>query len=471
MTFFERINIWARKSVTLKLISIGILVLILQIPSSMITKLIHERQNFRDEAIDEVSSKWGSRQLIGGPVLTVPYKMTVVNQGKSEVTIQYAHFLPDKITMEGIVSPEQRSRGIYVVVLYNAKIQVKGNFAQPNYDAINIASSDMMLADAFIQIGITDMKGIKKGITLNPDKPDMAFNPGIETRDLFPSGVSFPIDLTKKSDLNFNFSLDLNGSTSLNFLPLGKETTLQLKSTWANPSFQGAFLPDSRKVTDKGFLAFWKVLQLNRNYPQQGTGRFLGDISDINTNAENDFTAAVDNNYNSDVKNNESAFGVKLILPIDEYQKTLRSAKYDLMFIILTFIVFFFVEILNKKRIHAIQYLIVGFAITLFYILLLSLSEHLTFDYAYLVSCICILLMVTFYSKAIFKSNFLTAIICGVLIILYGFFYSILQLQDYSLLLGSVGLVIILGTIMYLTRNINWYNTGQDDSGGVNNKN
>ena len=265
---------------------------------------------------------------------------------------------------------------------------------------------------------------------------------------------------------DFSFDLDINGSRNLSFLPFGKETKVELKSNWSNPSFEGSFLPDEREISSNGFVAKWKVLQLNRNYPQQGCGAFLGEnpVQNISNGYSNR------DNYSDDYasmgtdENNIASFGVKLMLPIDEYQKTMRSAKYNIMFIFLTFLAFFFMEILNKNKIHPIQYLLVGFAICLFYILLLSISEYLKFNIAYWIACLAILILITFYAKSIFKSNKITALTAIILAMLYGFFYSILQLQDYALLMGSLGLLLILAVIMYLTRNINWYSIGNQKS-------
>lgn len=441
---FERLNNWAKRSVTLKLISIGVLVLILLIPTSMLTSLIYERQSIRDSAIDEVSSKWGKAQTFGGPVLSVPYTTIVKDdKGQSETIIRYAHFLPDQIKITGVVTPEKRYRGIYVVVLYTAKLHVTGKFSYPNIKVLNIPESSCLFNDASVSLGVPDMKGINEAVNFKMNDTAFSFNPGLPTHDIFSSGASFGFDLKKQAAYNFEFDLNLNGSTSLSFLPFGKETNVSLQSTWGSPSFEGAFLPDARDINEQGFTANWKVLQLNRNYPQQGLGSF------ISPNASNEY---------QDLSENTSAsFGVKLLLPIDEYQKTTRSVKYCIMFIIITFLTFFFVEVLNKKRIHPIQYLLVGFAVCLFYVLLLSISEHLKFDSAYLVGCVSVLALITFYAKNIFRNNKLTAVFSGLLALLYGFFYSLMQLEDYSLLLGSLGLFIILATIMYLTRKIDWY--------------
>lgn len=434
----DRFNSWARNSVSLKLIAIGFLILLLLIPSSMIDSLIYERMSLRDEATEEVSAKWGGRQTLGGPVLTVPYYTLVKNeQGKTETQLAYAHFLPDELEIEGQLSPEKRYRGIYVAVLYNAKLMIKGRFDALNFDALPLGKESLRLQDAFLSFQVTDMKGIRENIRATIGGKEYNFEPGISSADVFQSGISIPFPIGDSPIGDFAFEMDLNGSSEINFLPFGKETRVALRSTWGNPSFDGAFLPDERKVTEQGFAAKWRVLQLNRNYPQQGIGSFIG---------------------------NDSSFGVKLKLPVDEYQKTTRSAKYCIVFIILTFLTFFFVEVLNKKRIHAIQYLLVGFAITLFYILLLSMSEHLNFDISYWVAAGIILLLITLYAKSVFQSNFLTALTFAILSILYAFFYSLLQLQDYALLMGSFGLLFILAVIMYLTRKIDWYTFSSDDT-------
>jgi inner membrane protein len=450
---FERLNNWAKGSVTLKLIAIGFLILILLIPSSMMTSLIREREEIRDDATNEVSSKWGGSQTIGGPILSIPYKARLkAENDKVETVIRYAHFLPDQLNIKGHIVPEKRYRGIYVVVLYNTQLQVNGKFSYPDLGKLNVAPSDFLLEDAFVSLGISDMKGIKQAISFRMNDSLYSFNPGIPTNDIFGAGLSFPVSLSQKSDYTFDFNLNLNGSQNLSFLPLGKETNVALQAPWNNPSFEGTFLPTSRTITAEGFNAQWKVLHLNRNYPQQGLGQFIGNTERGRAYEDDRVVEEIPQHSSS------AAFGVRLRLPLDEYQKTMRSAKYKEMFIFLTFLAFFFVEVLNRKRIHPIQYLLIGFAICLFYILLLSLSEHISFDLSYLIGCMAILSLVSFYAWSIFKSKFLTGLIGGILVVLYGFFYSLLQLQDYALLMGSLGLLLILAAIMALTRNIDWYN-------------
>ncbi len=429
---------WIRTSVTFKMFSIAFLAIILLIPAFMIQMVIQDREYRRNEAVQEISSKWGNEQTLAGPILTVPYKATIKDEaGNISNVTQYAHFLPDKLEVKGSLQPEVRYRGIYEAVLYTGKLQFGGQFSFPNFDDWTIDKQDILWNKAFLSVGIPDMRGINDKIELAWNSQKMLFEPGIESPDVVSSGVSVatPLVADKKGDtFTFDFQLNLNGSERLKFLPLGKETTVSLGSSWRNPSFDGAFLPDTRNIDTKGFTAQWKVLHLNRNFPQQ----WLGNGQNIQ----------------------ESAFGVKLLTPIDEYQKTARSSKYAIMFIFLTFLGFFFVEILNKMRIHPAQYLLVGAALCVFYLLLISLSEHIKFNPAYWVSTAATVILITAYSSTIFRSKKLTISICITLLALYGFLYSLLQLQDYALLMGSLGLFSILAAIMYLSRNIDWYNLG-----------
>ncbi len=442
-TTFEKINTKIKNSITLRLLSIAFLVLILLIPTSMIESLIREREYRREDVTREVSSKWGGSQTITGPVLTIPYIKYIKDEEKNLVkTKAYAHFLPDALNINGNLNPEIRYRSIYEIIVYNTKLKFDGTFPMPDFDELGINKTYVLWDEAYVSLGIPDMKGIRDNIDLKWNNTTYAFNPGIESNDIIGSGVSTKvilnnkiegteeIDTTKKS-FAFAFDLNLNGSNYLDFIPVGKETNVALKSNWAHPSFNGASLPDERDITKDGFTAHWKELHLNRNYPQQ----WLGSSQNV---------------Y-------DSAFGVDLLLPVDEYQKSTRSAKYAIMFISFTFLIFFFIEIRNKKRIHPIQFILVGLALTIFYALLVSLSEHIHFNNAYLISSTAIILLISTYSITIFKNKKLTALMGGVLILLYGFIFTILQLEDYALLMGSIGLFIVLAIIMYLSRKIDWY--------------
>jgi len=425
---------WLRNSITIKSAIIGILTLILLIPAGMIRNLIHERSSLRNSVISEISYKWGNPQTIAGPIITIPYKKYHEQDNKLVESIHYVHFLPESLDISGQINPEIRYRAIYKVVVYNSVLEFNGNFTKPDFSDWKIKDSDILWEDATLSIRIPDMRGIKDNIKIDWNKESYDVNPGINNQNNY-TGVSTNIKFNENKDYNFHFSLNLNGSENLNFIPVGKETNIALNSTWCNPSFEGSFLPYERDITEDGFTANWKVLHLNRSYPQ----KWRGDSYSIDS----------------------SFFGVKLLLPVDHYQKSLRSVKYAIMFISLTFLVFFFTEILNKKRIHPIQYLLVGLGLSIFYSLLVSLSEQISFNLAYLIASVSIISLITIYSHSIFKSRKLTIIIASVLIILYVFLFVILQMHDYSLLLGSIGLFISLAIVMYLSKKIDWYSNLQ----------
>ena len=205
-----------------------------------------------------------------------------------------------------------------------------------------------------------------------------------------------------------------------------------MRSDWPSPSYKGNYLPDKRTISEDGFSANWNILHLNRNYPQSWMGKKY-------------------NVYNS-------SFGTELLLPVDNYKKSDRVTKYAMLFIVLTFMVFFFVEVLNKVFIHPVQYLLVGAALVIFYILLLSFSEHIKFNFAYIISSVLTLSLITSYTSTILKSKRIGFLIFGILTVMYTFIFTIIQIGDYALLTGSIGIFLILGLVMYFSRKIDWYN-------------
>jgi len=427
-------------SLGFKLAFIGFLTLILLIPSAMIMNLITEREERRTETVTEVTSIWGNVQTLTGPILTIPYE-SIEKTGKDEYTtvIHYAHFLPENLKIEGTIEPEVRYRGIYKVVTYRSRLHVTGNFAKPDLNSL-IGSPDQ--SNAFIEIGIPDMRGINEDITIQWVDTRLPVISGVKSNDITKSGVHASVPLTDNPSLSFSFDMDLNGSHSLNFIPLGKETEVKLTSTWNAPGFCGAFIPDDRNIDEKGFNAYWNILQLNRNFPQHW----------------------IDNQYSV----SESSFGVELITPVDSYQKSERSVKYAVLFIALTFLVFFFAEVMTKTRIHPVNYLLSGTALCIFYSLLTALSEHIPFNFAYLIASISIIGMIGVFARSLYHNIRVTLTVVASLVALYTFLFVILQLIDYSLLFGNIGLVIILGIVMYFSRKIDWYSPVKSSKSIVN---
>lgn len=425
----KRIPFW--HSLSFKLVIVGFLIAVMLIPGAMIRDLIREREQAQLDVISEIGSKWGAGQILNGPVLSIPYYKYIETDGKTFREIRYAHFLPEKLSINASVEPEIRYRGIYKTVVYSSVLRIKGSFLPPDPGKLKLGNENILFHDAFIQVGVPDMRGIQDNLQVRWNQEMLGVESGIPSRDISLSGFHAKVPLDEAETYDFQFDIVLNGSEYLYFIPAGKTTEVFIESPWEHPKFDGAFLPDERNVEQTGFTANWKILYLNRNFPQSWK----------------------DDAYQT----GDAAFGVNLILPVDRYQKTMRSAKYAIMFIGLTFMVFFFVEVLNKTRIHPVQYLLVGLSISIFYVLLLSLGEQIGFNLAYLVSGLAVVGLISAYSASVFR-NLRLALIMGIcLVILYAFLYSLIQLQDYALLMGGIGLFAAMALIMYTSRNVDWY--------------
>lgn len=423
-------------SLTVKIITIVVLTLLLLIPTTMIKNLIRERQSRAIQSQKEINNKWANSQTIVGPILTIPYykdKISKVDgKEKIEKVVDYLYILPEKLNINSNILPTIRYRGIFESVLYESNLDISGKFEKLPLEELGISEFDLQLDKALINLNIDDLRGIENLGKFRVDDKSYHFNPGISQGIKLESGVSTYIELTCDQLDGFNFALNfkIKGSENLSFIPIGKTTDVYVQSSWETPSFIGSFLPDSRKIDKDGFEANWNILHLNRNFPQFW----------------------VDKQYQI----SDSQFGVNLNLPVDNYQRSMRSAKYAILFVGLTFLIFFFIEVLNNKMLHPIQYLLVGTALVIFYTLLLSISEHLRFDLAYIISSSMTISLIGFYLKSILSSLKLSMFISLVLTILYTFLYTIIQLEGYSLIVGSVGLFIVLSIIMIVSRNIDW---------------
>jgi inner membrane protein len=422
-----------------RILIIGALVALFVVPTFFIGSTIDERKNRQAETTAEIAGKWsGGALTMTGPMLTIPYKdYFKTEKGEMQTAIRYAHFLPDDLNISGTLEPEVRYRGIYRVALYRARLRVDGRFAFPSMKELAVDPANILWKDAVLIIGIRNVKGIQTITPVRWNLQPLALNPSTNNDEVIASGVHARLALDlKTSAYAFGFDLELKGAESIRFVPVAKRNAVRLSAAWKNPSFEGAFLPVSRRVDDKGFLAEWKVLDLNRNFPQAWTGE--GPKAELE----------------------EAGFGVSLFQPLDLYQQLSRTLKYGIMFVLLTFLTFFMIEILNWKTIrilHPIQYLFIGAALILFYSLLLSLAEHLGFAWAYWIAALGIVGMVTGYARSVLRKKALTSVVAGFLGFLYGYLYFVLHLEDYALLVGNLGLFAILGTVMYLSRKVDWY--------------
>jgi inner membrane protein len=422
-----------------ELIILGVVVLVLMIGLVMIGGLTRERSNRASSVRAEIASSWGQRQTIGGPVLIVPFRVPYVDTyGKVQVRKERARFLPQQLKTSGTLQPQPRHRGIYETVLYGASLDIDGVFARPDFSAWNIPAQDVLWSEAVVTMGITDLRGIRGNPVLRWNGGNANFSGGSADARLWNSGLTAAVPLSADlAESRFSVKLSLNGSEEIRFLPLGGETIVELHSAWPDPSFSGAYLPESRTVTQSGFKARWNVSSLARSYPQRWR--------DSGEEDENAIMAIA-----------PSAFGVGLFSPVGHYQKTERSMKYGVLFIVLTFLTFFLYELLSPVTLHPVQYFLVGGALCLFYLLLLGISEHATFGIAYAIGSIATIALISLYGLALLKSRVRMLGLTGVLALLYGYLYVLLQLEDWALLMGSIGLFLILALVMYATRRVDW---------------
>lgn len=428
--FTERL----KNSVSFKLSIIVILSLIMLIPTIFIRNLITERQLRRDDTLREVTSKWGEEQQIFGPLLVVPYLKREVTSNNKYVSYKYyMHIMPDDLKINGELVPDVRRRGIYEVTIYSGKLEVSGNFLPESLNDMPNQPEQMLWDKARLIIGISDLNGLDAIHSYTWNKSAIATEGGIPNTSSVQSGVNSKVEVNPDDTNSFHLDFTLNGSDAIRFVPAGKSTEVNISSSWPDPSFSGAALPE-HDISPEGFTARWQSMDLKRPFPQKWSGESY--VSDIN----------------------RSAFGVDLIIPVDVYQKSERSVKYALLFIGMTFLVIFFIEMISKQKIHPVQYLLTGAALIVFYSLLLALSEHLPFSIAYIISSVGIIGLIVGYASSIFRKRRYVITTTIVLVALYGFLFTILQLSDLALLVGNIGLFMAIALVMFSSRKIDWYN-------------
>jgi inner membrane protein len=344
-----------------------------------------------------------------------------------------------------------RKRGIFEVVLYKSGIEMQAQFATPDFSTWNIPDEQVHWKEAVLLNGISDLRGIGENPVVKTGAQTLLSEPlsdiGVSVNQYPQANASQAIDGTSayatsgiitqlgwlsrpEALMNVSVNLNLKGSESLYFVPTGKSTEVTSTSTWASPSFEGKLLPE-HTVTDSGFTAVWKVLSFNRPFSQKWMDR--------------------------DQTLSGSEFGVRLLITADQYQKSTRTAKYGVMIILLAFTALFLVEITTKTRIHPFQYILIGAALIIYYTLLLSFSEQVGYNSAYAIASIATTILVTLYSTSFLKSKSVVLLFGLLMVSFYTFIFIIIQAQDFSLLIGSIGLFLIIGLLMYFSRNIKWY--------------
>lgn len=437
------------QSNTAKIIMVGILTLILLIPLEFVKNLISERAQRQEEVISEINDKWGENVFLYGPILKIPYTFYEETLSINEITKEtvkqkkaftnYAYFFPEELKAKSNVTTKVLNRNNYESVVFSSKMKFEGNYIYPDFSSKNIANEDIQWDKATILIQTTNLKSIKDEVKINFGNTNLTFEPvynsnSKNTTEALETGY---IDLEKiltDGKTAFNFDVSYNGSQQIKIMPIGKTTQVHMESNWASPSFTGNFLPDdkTKQISDSGFVANWKIMHINRAFAQQTFGS-LPDLS-------------------------QYAFGVDFVIPVNQYQQNERASKYGFLVIGLTFLIFFLIQSISKIKIHIFQYSMIGLALIMFYTLLISITEHSSFMKAYIIAGIAVITLITLYSISILKNRKFPMFIAASLGSLYTFLYVIIQLENYALLVGSIGLFAILAAVMYFSRKIDWSN-------------
>jgi inner membrane protein len=413
------------------------LALVLQIPILMIEQLVAERRTRRDTALDQVASSWGRAQTLVGPILVVPYVQQQVEvRGDGQRVVRHQRhrlrILPRTLHVRG--------RGIFSIPVYEADLVLEGTFAPLDPATLGLPLDEVALewSRSSLVVGITDPRSIQEATKLDWGGRPVEFLPGTQQLRETSAGIHAPLELAPTSEpVAFSLPLRLHGSVGFRVAPAGEQTDVDLVSAWPGPSFQGAWLPARRTVSEKGFEAHWSVPNLGRGIPQH-----VGDETDLGPLLGG------------------LAFGVDLLSPVDTYRMAERSVKYAFLFIVTTLGLLWLFEVLMGARVHPVQSLLVGAALCVFYLLELSLAEHLGFMPAYAVATAAIVAMITAYSAAVLHSWGRALGLGAAVAALYGYLFVVLVNEDAALLVGSIGLFAALAAVMFLTRRVDWGRMG-----------
>lgn len=429
-----------------RLVGVGILALILLIPLAMIDDVVRERHQTYRGVIDNIAGGWSGDQVLAGPILVVPFteKLAVLDEvvtpgGQARVSQRWekrdrtAVLLPDRLDLDGSLESEVRRRGIYEVQVYQAGIDVSATFSGVEAAVTDLSSVDRLDAihwdDAVLAVGISDPRGIVEADRIDCGDHRLEALPGSTIPGLLPRGFHLPVGEVVDDHMEIRMPLKLRGTGSFQFVPLGATTMADLRSSWPTPSFIGEILPKSRTIEADGFEARWSISRLNRSYPQ---GWVEGESVDLN----------------------EIVSGVRLFEPVQLYDLVTRATKYGLLFIILTFLTLGLIELVTDERLSLVQYLLIGVALALFFLILIAFAEHIGFGTAYVIASAIVIGMNSLYCAALLTRKSLAIAVGGVLTAIYGILYTILKAEDFALLSGTVLLVVALSVTMYFTKSL-----------------
>ncbi|MVG16783.1 cell envelope integrity protein CreD [Aeromonas jandaei] len=424
---------------THKIFLLLLLSLLLMVPVQSIMELNRERQIYRNQAIQSIMASSSGPQRLMGPVIVQPYtrSVTVEQDGKRFVRQEqtYRYLLPEQLDVQATMEVTPRKLGIYQAQVYQTRLSLSGRLptaAQLQESAPLAGNDELVAGKPYLSLVLSDARGINSVPELQLGTQRIPFAPGTHLGDAL-AGIHAPLDSLPQQDGTFHLELNLQGMNELEVVPLGRESKLQLAGNWPHPNFIGDFLPASRSLNQEGFSASWQ------------TSWFATDM-------ESRFNRAMNGG-----EGELPTFSVSLVQPVDHYQLNERAAKYALLFIGLTFISFFMFELLKGLRVHPIQYALVGMGLAIFYLVLLALTEHLGFGWAYLVAALASVLLNGFYLSHVLGGRKQGIGFAALLGLVYAILYSLLQAEEIALLLGALLLFATLALIMLLTRKLDWY--------------
>lgn len=424
---------------THKIFLLLLLSLLLMVPVQSIMELNRERQIYRNQAIQSIMASSSGPQRLMGPVIVQPYtrSVTVEQDGKRFVRQEqtYRYLLPEQLDVQAIMEVTPRKLGIYQAQVYQTRLSLSGRLptaAQLQESAPLAGDDELVAGKPYLSLVLSDARGINSVPELQLGKQRTPFAPGARLGSTL-AGIHAPLDSLPQQDGTFHLELNLQGMNELEVVPLGRESKLQLAGNWPHPNFIGDFLPASRSLNQEGFNASWQ------------TSWFATDMESRFNRAMNGGEGVL------------PTFSVSLVQPVDHYQLNERAAKYALLFIGLTFISFFMFELLKGLRVHPIQYALVGMGLAIFYLVLLALTEHLGFGWAYLVAALASVLLNGFYLSHVLGGPKQGIGFAALLGLVYATLYSLLQAEEIALLLGALLLFATLALIMLLTRKLDWY--------------
>ncbi|HEV8392117.1 MAG TPA: cell envelope integrity protein CreD [Dongiaceae bacterium] len=423
----------------------GLLVLIMLVPLGMVEGVIEERAATKAQVEQEIGAQWGPPQAISGPVLVVPYDVSRVQtnsdgEAKTIVETRYAVFTPEELRIDAATGVQKRYKSIYEMLVYGANVTLSGRFAAPDFSQLGVTPTQIGWDQASLVLGIAGVRAIN-AVSLKAAGGDRPIEAGVLPYHPFDEGIraSLPLQTvgTGPQPFEFEFTLALNGREHLSFQPLGRQSEITIKSDWPHPNFIGTPLPTTREIRADGFDASWSISHIATGSP----------------------LAWLTHEYKPQPER-ATSFGVALTEPGDVHQQTDRIVKYGILVIGLTFGTMFVVGVLKRDRVHLVQYLLIGASITLFYLLLLSLAEQMDFALSYAIASLVDIAIVAWYAGTTIRRlmGWLTG---AVLTLVHAYMYVLLQMESFSLLSGTVGLLLALLAVMIATRKVDWFALGE----------